>query len=243
MATKGQTTPVTREIMTGKALRPNHLVKSQIETWKAEQRGEARKQRKVKELLNKAGWRNSNDEVVGVLSELTEFIIEAQSWERQHRRKTKCAEGRGARQQHKAQETRVCTWPRLSAVTERRVGVSRIVTRHSSCTRRRPPVASMKDMRCVVLETATGMAVVCLKTSALDSSGMNTRRQQRVKAGRRTTSVTYLTIQPRRACGPARAPRWPQGAKGCPASMVQIKPLRCSPALPSGFALRRAHTV
>ena len=70
------TSPVTREVLKRKDLLPNHQLKRQIEAWKAEQRGEAGKQRKVKKLLNKVGCSHSSEEVVRALSKLTEFIVD-----------------------------------------------------------------------------------------------------------------------------------------------------------------------
>ena len=60
-------------------LLPNRQLKSMIEQWREEQKGEAARQKKLKDLLNQMQWCTTSDEVTATLSGISEFVAETET--------------------------------------------------------------------------------------------------------------------------------------------------------------------
>ena len=65
--------------MPHKYLLPNHHLKSMIEQWREEQKGEAARQKKLKDLLTQMQWCTTSDEVTVTLSAISEFVAETET--------------------------------------------------------------------------------------------------------------------------------------------------------------------
>ena len=75
--TNNDTSPLTKEVLRNRELTPNHHLKSQIEQWREEQKGEAARQKKLKDLLTQMQWCTTSDEVKATLSAFNETLVSA----------------------------------------------------------------------------------------------------------------------------------------------------------------------
>ena len=73
------TSPLTKEVLRNQELTPNHHLKSMIEQWREEQKGEAARQKQLDALLNKIRLCATSDEVTTSLSTIGEFVAKTET--------------------------------------------------------------------------------------------------------------------------------------------------------------------